>query len=74
MTASVSVTHLSPLQASTLSELQDDTAVYSADNLNTAGKLADAYDELAPRLAVNPDDPQLNMGAEPPLRGESEAA
>ena len=61
VTASLPVTRLSPLQASTLSELQDDTAVYSADNLNTAGKLADAYDELAPRLAANPDDPQLNM-------------
>ncbi len=61
VTASLPVTRLSPLQVTTLSSIQDDAAVYSADNLNTAGKLADAYDQLAPRLAANPDDPQLNM-------------
>ncbi|MEJ1975679.1 MAG: tetratricopeptide repeat protein [Acetobacteraceae bacterium] len=61
VTASVQTTHLSPFQASTLAELRDNAAVYSADNLNTAGKTADAYDELAPRLAANPDSPELNM-------------
>jgi cellulose synthase operon protein C len=61
VTAALPVTHLSPLQASTLAALQDNTAVYSSDNLNTAGKTADAYDQLAPRLAANPDSPELNM-------------
>ncbi len=61
VTAALQAARLSSAQARLLASLQDNTAVYAADNLNSAGKPAEAYDELVPRLAVNPNSPDLNM-------------
>ena len=52
---------LNPLERSNLAEVRDNAAVFSSDRLAGRGNTADAYDELAPRLAQNPENPDLNM-------------
>jgi Tfp pilus assembly protein PilF len=52
---------LTPDQQQTLTALSDGLAIRASDRLAKAGKLADAYDQLAPGLAKSPDDPALNM-------------
>lgn len=61
VTAGLQPDRLNPLQRSTLADVSDNAAVFSSDMLNGKGKTADAYDELAPRLASNPESPDLNM-------------
>jgi tetratricopeptide (TPR) repeat protein len=51
---------LTPDQQQTLTALSDGLAIRASDRLAKAGKLADAYDQLAPGLAKSPDDPALN--------------
>ena len=60
MLAAISPDQLTPDQQQSLSGLQNGIAIRSSDNLNTAGRTADAYDQLAPALARSPDDPALN--------------
>lgn len=52
---------LNPLQATTLASVDDTIAASSADSLNGKGNASAAYNELRPRLAANPDSPELNM-------------
>ena len=61
VTAGLQTDRLSPLERSNLSDVRDNAAVFSADQLAGRGNTADAYDELAPRLAQNPENPDLNM-------------
>ena len=61
VTAGLQPDRLNPLQQSTLAEVNKTAAVFSADQLNGQGHTADAYDELAPHLAAQPDDPALNL-------------
>lgn len=51
---------LTPDQQTALTGLQNGIAVRSSDALNTAGRTADAYDQLAPALARSPTNPDLN--------------
>ncbi len=61
LTQPVQPAALTPLDRSRLAEVRDNAAVFSADNLNGRGETADAYDQLAPRLAREPENPSLNM-------------
>ncbi len=61
VTAGLQQDRLSPLERTNLSGVRDNAAVFSSDQLVGRGAVADAYDELAPRLAQNPDNPDLNM-------------
>ena len=58
--ASVSVDNLTPDQQTSLQGLRNGIAIRSSDQLNTAGRTADAYDQLAPALMRSPTDPALN--------------
>jgi Tfp pilus assembly protein PilF len=60
MLASVSDADLTPDQESSLVALRNGIAIRSSDTLNTAGRTADAYDQLAPALMRSPNDPALN--------------
>jgi Tfp pilus assembly protein PilF len=60
MLASVGSADLPPDQAATLVALRNGIAIRSSDALNTAGRTADAYDQLAPALMRSPTDPALN--------------
>ena len=53
---------LSPAQQAILEQLLAGIAVRSSDALNSEGRQAEAYDQLAPALAQNPADPGLNLG------------
>ena len=48
-------------QQAALQQLRAGAAVRSADQLNKAGRTADAYDQLAPVLARSPDNADANM-------------
>ena len=48
-------------QKTALDQLRSGLAVRSADTLNQEGRTADAYDQLAPALARDPTNPDLNM-------------
>ncbi|MBX5452528.1 MAG: BCSC C-terminal domain-containing protein [Acidobacteriia bacterium] len=52
---------LTPDQARAVAQLRTGAAVRMSDTLSQEGHLADAYDQLAPALARNPTDPDLNM-------------
>ena len=52
---------LSPVDRTNLAGVRDNAAVFSSDQLAGRGATADAYDELAPRLARDPENPDLNM-------------
>jgi tetratricopeptide (TPR) repeat protein len=58
--ASIPADALTPDQASSLVSLRSGIAIRSSDKLNTAGRTADAYDQLAPALMRSPEDPALN--------------
>jgi Tfp pilus assembly protein PilF len=58
--ASVPVGQLTPDQQTSLGDLRNGIAIRTSDTLNTAGRTADAYDQLAPALMRSPDDPALN--------------
>jgi tetratricopeptide (TPR) repeat protein len=60
MANSVEASSLSPDQAQGLAGLRVGIAIRGSDALNTAGRTADAYDQLAPALAQSPNDPALN--------------
>jgi Tfp pilus assembly protein PilF len=60
MLASVATGDLTPDQAASLVSLRNGIAIRSSDALNTAGRTADAYDQLAPALMRSPNDPALN--------------
>ncbi|MCB8883467.1 BCSC C-terminal domain-containing protein [Acidisoma cellulosilytica] len=60
MLAAISPDQLTPDQQQSLDGLRNGIAIRSSDNLNTAGRTADAYDQLAPALSRNPNDPALN--------------
>lgn len=55
------VTPTSGLMTQKLGEVRDGAAVVTSDRLNAAGFPAEAYDQLAPRLATTPDSPDLNL-------------
>ncbi len=61
VTSGLQPDRLNPLERSNLSGVRDDAAVFSSDQLANRGDEADAYDQLAPRLAEHPEDPDLNM-------------
>ena len=61
VTAGLQADRLNPLERSNLSNVRDNAAVFSSDRLARQGETADAYDELAPRLAQDPENPDLNM-------------
>ncbi len=61
VTAGLQQDRLTPLEQTNLTGVRDNAAVFSSDQLAAKGAAADAYDELAPRLAANPDNPDLNM-------------
>ncbi len=42
-------------------QLRAGLAIKTADDLNQAGRQADGYDKLAPALAANPDNPDMNL-------------
>ncbi len=58
--ASVPAEDLTPDQQTSLAGLRNGIAIRSSDALNTAGRTADAYDQLAPALMRSPNDPALN--------------
>jgi Tfp pilus assembly protein PilF len=60
MLASVPAEDLTPDQQTSLAGLRNGIAIRSSDALNTAGRTADAYDQLAPALVRSPADPALN--------------
>ncbi|GAB0116432.1 cellulose biosynthesis protein BcsC [Acidisoma sp. 7E03] len=60
MLAAIPPGSLTPEQRDSLEGLQNGIAIRSSDALNTAGRTADAYDQLAPALARSPNDPALN--------------
>lgn len=53
--------NVTPNQRAALNDLQSGIAVRAADQLAQQGRVADAYDRLAPALAQDPTDPALNM-------------
>jgi thioredoxin-like negative regulator of GroEL len=61
MLASVPEDDLTPGQQTSLEGLRRGIAIRTSDTLNTAGRTADAYDQLAPALMQSPDDPALNV-------------
>ncbi|HEX3982291.1 MAG TPA: tetratricopeptide repeat protein, partial [Acidisoma sp.] len=60
MLSAIEPGQLTPDQQQALEGLRNGIAIRSSDTLNTAGRTADAYDQLAPALARSPDDPALN--------------
>ncbi len=52
---------LSPVERTQLTTVQNSAAVVASDQLNGRGEAAQAYDQLAPRLARDPQDPDLNL-------------
>jgi predicted Zn-dependent protease len=56
-----SVSPADPQTAHALAEVEDGAAVMASDRLNAAGRPDAAYDQLAPRLAAQPDNPDLNL-------------
>jgi Tfp pilus assembly protein PilF len=60
MMSAISPSSLTPDQQTALNGLRNGIAVRSSDILNTAGRTADAYDQLAPALARSPTNPDLN--------------
>jgi predicted Zn-dependent protease len=56
-----SVTPTTGMMTQQLTEVRNGAAVVAADKLNAAGRPDAAYDELAPRLAAAPDNPDLNL-------------
>ncbi len=52
---------LTPAQRQAVADLQAGLAVRDSDRLNEAGRQADAYDRLAPVLAVTPDNADANL-------------
>lgn len=52
---------LTPEQVAALDQLRAGLAVRVSDKLNTQGRQADAYDQLAPALSRTPDNPDLNL-------------
>lgn len=60
MLAAISPTALTPDQQTSLEGLQNGIAIRSSDTLNSDGRTADAYDQLAPALARSPNNPALN--------------
>ncbi|MBV8521034.1 MAG: BCSC C-terminal domain-containing protein [Acetobacteraceae bacterium] len=58
---SVQTAGLTAEQRDSLARLQSGLAVRSSDALNREGHVAEAYDELAPALARDPENPDLNM-------------
>ena len=61
ITSGLQSARLSPAEQAQLTAVRDSVAVVAADTLNGRGKPADAFDELAPRLAKNPQNPTLNL-------------
>lgn len=57
----IDAARLPPGQAQSAERLRNGIAVREADALNEQGRVADAFDQLAPQLAANPADPDLNM-------------
>ena len=57
----IDAARLPPDQARSAERLRNGIAVREADALNEQGRVADAFDQLAPQLAQNPADPDLNM-------------
>jgi len=53
--------NLSGDQQLAMSSIRDGLAVRASDRLAAQGKLADAYQQLAPDLTASPQDPSLNM-------------
>jgi thioredoxin-like negative regulator of GroEL len=51
---------LTPDQQATIVSLRDGLAVRASDKLAQQGRLAEAYNQLAPGLAQSPSDPSLN--------------
>lgn len=51
---------LTPDQQATVASLRDGLAVRASDKLAQQGRLAEAYNQLAPGLAQSPNDPALN--------------
>ena len=52
---------LTPAQRSAVNNMRAGLAVRASDRLNQQGRQAAAYDRLAPALAQNPADPNLNL-------------
>jgi cellulose synthase operon protein C len=52
---------LSPEQTAALNRLRAGAAIREADRLNTDHRQADAYDVLAPALARDPSNPEINL-------------
>lgn len=52
---------LNPVERTQLATVQNSAAVVASDQLNGKGEAAQAYDQLAPRLARDPQDPDLNL-------------
>ena len=52
---------LNPVQRTELSTVQNSAAVVASDQFNGRGEVAQAYDQLAPRLARDPQNPDLNL-------------
>ncbi len=52
---------LDPAQRTELTQVRNGAAVVAADVLTGRGQAADAYDQLAPRLAKEPENPELNL-------------
>ncbi len=48
-------------QKATFMQLREGLAVRTADDLNQAGKQAEGYDRLAPALAADPDNTDMNL-------------
>ena len=61
VTSGLQTDRLNPLERTNLAEVRDNAAVFSSDRLADRGNTADAYDQLAPRLAQDPENPDLNM-------------
>ncbi len=61
VSALVQPARLTPVQRTELSSVQNSAAVVASDQLNGKGQAADAYDQLAPRLARDPQNADLNL-------------
>lgn len=61
VSALVQPARLTPVQRTELSSVQNSAAVVASDQLNGRGQAAEAYDQLAPRLARDPQNADLNL-------------
>lgn len=52
---------LPPSQKATFTQLRAGLAIKTADDLNQVGKQAEGYDKLAPALASDPDNADMNL-------------